>query len=333
MSTNVKFTAKFDGLNLATKSKITLILPENIKDEILAKLVRLKQSGVALIVHFGDPQASMDFDEDEDDRPYHRPGIAGRIDQQGVVQSVQSERDLFSDKNVSNPVENSTESIETGPVDPYENKILVFSQNENEDDSEAVFVEFIFPIVNGFASLPNKYVNGEFITILTFEEVIAEIGMVGIETDGVIIYKIDELIVFGADLRDINAVDTIENDLDSTKQLLDNESDLESDLDQTELDIQSDSEFNEEISFEEDPDQEQQPIVEPAAEEIELFILEKKPVFEDIPYDFPELLAQKKTGKTWMDIASSINEPSTKLSAAFSKYKKKVKDIMMGGAA
>jgi hypothetical protein len=58
-----------------------------------------------------------------------------------------------------------------------------------------------------------------------------------------------------------------------------------------------------------------------------------KPKFDDIPFDFPSLLAKKKSGKSWMEIAREINEPSSKLGTAFTKYKSKVKDLMTGGAA
>ncbi|QGQ95844.1 2-methylcitrate dehydratase [Paenibacillus psychroresistens] len=104
--------------------------------------------------------------------------------------------------------------------------------------------------------------------------------------------------------------------------------------DQIELDKGSVGEgtlLNEEVSFNQEEGEKE--LVEPAAEDIESFILEKKPVFEDIPFDFPSLLAIKKSGKSWMEIATSINESSGKLGTAYTKYKKKVKDIMMGGAA
>ncbi|MHA6484494.1 hypothetical protein ACX1C1_21590 [Paenibacillus sp. strain BS8-2] len=66
--------------------------------------------------------------------------------------------------------------------------------------------------------------------------------------------------------------------------------------------------------------------------DVEAIILAEKPTFEDIPFDFPKLLERKKSGETWMEIAASIGTRSTLLSAAWSKYKKRVAESR-GGAA
>ncbi|UKS27186.1 hypothetical protein LOZ80_38000 [Paenibacillus sp. HWE-109] len=64
---------------------------------------------------------------------------------------------------------------------------------------------------------------------------------------------------------------------------------------------------------------------------LETFILNgKAPKYEDIPYDFPELLKRKVKGETWMEIATSLKITSTTLSAAWSKYRKQVKAYMEG---
>jgi hypothetical protein len=70
--------------------------------------------------------------------------------------------------------------------------------------------------------------------------------------------------------------------------------------------------------------------VEPV--DVETIILTEKPAFEDIPFDFPTLLERKKLGETWMDIANSLGTRSTVLSAAWTKYKKRVAESR-GGAA
>jgi len=66
--------------------------------------------------------------------------------------------------------------------------------------------------------------------------------------------------------------------------------------------------------------------------DIESVILAERPFFEDIPYDFPTLLERRKGGETWMQIAGTLGIASTKLSAAWSKYKKRVAEHR-GGAA
>ncbi|MDR6880405.1 2-methylcitrate dehydratase [Bacillus sp. 3255] len=71
-------------------------------------------------------------------------------------------------------------------------------------------------------------------------------------------------------------------------------------------------------------------------EELEDFILSGYgPTFEDLPYDFKELLTRKRNGETWMEIAQSLKVSSSKLSADYSEYKKRIKSVLDGenGAA
>lgn len=67
---------------------------------------------------------------------------------------------------------------------------------------------------------------------------------------------------------------------------------------------------------------------------LESFILSEKPVFGDIPFDFPELLRQRKEeGKTWMDISRETGVPSSQISSKYSAYKKRVAKMMEDGGA
>lgn len=62
---------------------------------------------------------------------------------------------------------------------------------------------------------------------------------------------------------------------------------------------------------------------------LEAFILSgQAPVFEEIEFDFPALLARRKSGETWLKIAPTIGTSSTKLQAAWGKYKKLVAEHM-----
>jgi hypothetical protein len=64
---------------------------------------------------------------------------------------------------------------------------------------------------------------------------------------------------------------------------------------------------------------------------LETYILNgKAPKYDDIPYDFPELLKRKQAGETWMEIATTLKVSSNTLSAAWSKYRKNVKAYMEG---
>lgn len=67
--------------------------------------------------------------------------------------------------------------------------------------------------------------------------------------------------------------------------------------------------------------------------DLDTFILTQKPKFPEIEFDFPSLLERKKSGSTWMEIASSLHVTSGQLSAAWSKYRKLVEKMRDNGAA
>lgn len=90
------------------------------------------------------------------------------------------------------------------------------------------------------------------------------------------------------------------------------------------------SDWEQEIMGETDIPDDSEPTT--VIDDLDTFILQEKPQFEDIPFDFPALLQRKKDGETWMDIANSIGTRSSVLSAAFSKYKTRIKE-QYGGAA
>ncbi len=69
-------------------------------------------------------------------------------------------------------------------------------------------------------------------------------------------------------------------------------------------------------------------------EALEEFIINRAPVFEDIPFDFPTLLKQRKEeSKTWMQIAKEAGVPSSQISSKYSAYKKRVEKLMRDGGA
>ncbi|KZS45726.1 hypothetical protein AWU65_07265 [Paenibacillus glucanolyticus] len=64
-------------------------------------------------------------------------------------------------------------------------------------------------------------------------------------------------------------------------------------------------------------------------EALEQFILKERPLFEDIPLDFPELLERKRTGEvTWRELANSVGMTSGQLNGKYAKYKEAVKQQM-----
>lgn len=42
------------------------------------------------------------------------------------------------------------------------------------------------------------------------------------------------------------------------------------------------------------------------AEDLDAYILRERPLFEDIPYDFPTLLERQRAGETWREIAEEL---------------------------
>ncbi|WP_308722470.1 hypothetical protein [Paenibacillus polysaccharolyticus] len=79
--------------------------------------------------------------------------------------------------------------------------------------------------------------------------------------------------------------------------------------------------------------------VEIDKEALEIFILNKRPIFDDIkfadvPADFPSLLERRKVnGKTWLEISKEINIPSAQISSKYNAYKKRVTKMMQDGVA
>ncbi|QHT60652.1 hypothetical protein GXP70_12355 [Paenibacillus lycopersici] len=69
--------------------------------------------------------------------------------------------------------------------------------------------------------------------------------------------------------------------------------------------------------------------IEVSKEELEEFILDVRPAFTDIPYDFPQILERKReSGSTWMEIARQLNQPSSRVQSSFNIYKKRVKKMI-----
>jgi hypothetical protein len=137
----------------------------------------------------------------------------------------------------------------------------------------------------------------------------------------------------------VERIDSEEEDqeqIDITDVPDETESEQESDESETESEESEQDGFEIEYDNKKVPDQEPDPAEEDAEriegkDELETFILNgKAPKYDDIPYDFPELLKRKMAGETWMVIATSLKVSSTTLSAAWSKYRKQVKAYMEG---
>jgi hypothetical protein len=67
-------------------------------------------------------------------------------------------------------------------------------------------------------------------------------------------------------------------------------------------------------------------------EEIEEFILSgHAPLFEDIPFDFPQLLDTKKNLGSWTKVAAHLGESVGKLRREYNTYKERIAEQLRRG--
>lgn len=65
------------------------------------------------------------------------------------------------------------------------------------------------------------------------------------------------------------------------------------------------------------------------AEEIEAYILAEEPAFDQIPFNFPEMIRRVRAKEArWMDLSKESGIPSTRLQAIYRKYKELVVEKM-----
>ncbi|WP_311080929.1 hypothetical protein [Paenibacillus polymyxa] len=74
-------------------------------------------------------------------------------------------------------------------------------------------------------------------------------------------------------------------------------------------------------------------VAEIGKDELEKFILENRPTFDDMPIDFPGLLEKKRGDNdiTWRELAGSVGLTHGQLTGKLNKYKERVKEQMMAG--
>ncbi|MBJ6360841.1 hypothetical protein ACFOQM_05955 [Paenibacillus sp. GCM10012307] len=131
------------------------------------------------------------------------------------------------------------------------------------------------------------------------------------------------------DEEDDTDSDTLPSDSDSPEEQQPDEMDMEDDGASTSGSIDTVDDWEQELKGESADSAGGQP---DEAEDLDTYILRERPVFEDIPYDFPALLQRRKGGETWMIIAGSLGISSGKLSTAWRQYKQRVADSI-GGVA
>jgi hypothetical protein len=69
-------------------------------------------------------------------------------------------------------------------------------------------------------------------------------------------------------------------------------------------------------------------------EDLEQFILNERPTFDELPFDFPMFLEKRlNEGKTWSEISRIAGITSSQLQPKWRKYKEMVTKMMKDGGA
>lgn len=209
-----------------------------------------------------------------------------------------------------------SESADDSTGDDYAGKEIVITVRGPDED----LIEYVFPIINGTGRAPTKYVNYEDTGIVLGEDIKADLELE--HSQGC--YAIEDLLGAGGELRDV--------------QLSNDELSWTGDSDGTDQgDDDGPNAWERDVmgadGDEDDGDAEQPATEEISQDDLDEYILNQKPQFDGVAYDFPALLARKKAGETWMEISKSLHITSGQLSAAWTKYKNLVRKMISGGAA
>lgn len=278
-----KFTGEIaKGIKIGESSvELKLLIPMK---QALPHLIFLSENqGEELLVHIGDPQASFDFDdEDERDDMYRKWTGGHRVttDSSGVVVSAEKqepERDenqaeLFGPKEPGNDTpagdDQAEQEEQTDQVDQDEQ-----SDDQNPDDHEGE---------GAFDDIPE--------------------WMRGVDGDPEVSDEEDGQPGDDSAPREMN--------------------------------------FGEDESSETAKGSGQEPdvsdtVTEIGKEALEEYILENRPVFEDMPIDFPSLLEKKRGDNdiTWRELAGSVGLTHGQLTGKLNKYKERVREQMAQSTA
>ncbi|GIO36232.1 hypothetical protein J41TS12_10930 [Paenibacillus antibioticophila] len=89
------------------------------------------------------------------------------------------------------------------------------------------------------------------------------------------------------------------------------------------------TDFEREIMGDSAGDQ-QDDAAEISKEQLEQYILQNRPAFPDMEFNFPELLEKRYQGTTWLTLSKELGVSSGQLSTKFKKYKEEVEKLMKG---
>lgn len=264
-----------------------------------------------------------------------------KVDESGVVteitsQGEQVEMDLGLPKDKV-PTEEVPEEIERKIVDDFILSLL----SPSYDDLPYPFLDWVSRLADGetYSRIASEYGMSSGRIVELIDEYRSRIAPLAAKWNEWREQKQDAETNMGqaANPEDKSKSASIQNDGQNDIEVSEEEVGPESDkLDDDLPDWMKDGENDGVVEFE-DTDKAEPAVSEAPVEvdkdELEQFILNKKPAFEDIQFDFPELLQRKKSGETWMEIAHSVGLTSGQLSAKWNLYKKRVRDIMKGPGA
>lgn len=324
-----KFTAEVaKGIKIGTEVEVKLLIPLKSAVPFLEFLSNCQ--GEDVLVHLGDPQASFDFDDGD---PMYNTWNGGRrvtTDSSGVVTKIEGQGDEQKD-------ENQAELFSGEGSSPDQ-------QDDGEDSDKDALEQYILehrPVVSGLELdvlpvIERRSKTGETLKQIA-EDMDINLGLLAAQVAKYEFAVKDLMIAINKDFDPGNDSNGDNADIPDWMKEEGGE-----DSGTKEMDFSSD-----------DGEGEQQPPadsqgaegektnapVEIDKEALEIFILNKRPIFDDIkladaPADFPGLLEQRKvSGKTWLEISKEINIPSSQISSKYNAYKKRVTKMMQDGVA
>lgn len=317
----VKFTAEVaKGISVGTKDvTIKLLIPLAAVESRLSALAKMQEKEV--MVYLGDPQGAFDFDDEERDPMYDtwQGGRRVTTDASGVVTKIESSEQEEKDENQAELFDSEGKSLN--------------QQDDAKVSAKQALEQYILehrPVVPGLELDALSVIERRSKTGESIREIAEDMDIsLGILAAQVIKYEFA--------VKDL--MTTIDKEPEPYGEKDDNElpdwmtegggdsepKEMEFSSNDLEVDPQPPADKNLPEGDTEGSDGDIDP------DELERYILEKRPIIPDITLDVPAAIERKRgSDATWREIADSMGISQGKLSGAVSRYKKAVKDQMIG---
>ncbi|MFD0868791.1 hypothetical protein [Paenibacillus residui] len=333
-----EFNPNVKKVNLKPKGEVEIVLTTSLSDlrgsvETLSDMIDQKVR-VAL------ESAVVTYNVQINART-QKPIREYKVDESGVVSEIKPEGEQVEmDLNLPKekvPIEEIPEEIERKIVDDFILSLL----SPSYDDLPYPFFDWVSRLADGetYSRLASDYGLSSGRIVELIDEYRSRIAPLAAKWNEWREQKQDAETNMGqaakpeVKSKSASIQDDGQNDIEVSEEEVGPESDnLDDDLPDWMKDGENDGVIEFEDTDKAEPAVSEAP-VEVDKDELEQFILNKKPAFDDIQFDFPSLLQRKKAGETWMEIAHSVGATSGQLSSKWNLYKKRVRDIMKGPGA